>query len=297
MILAIAGVFGGGDEESGSPAEATTATDEAGSTVTDEVARIVMQPQGDSEASGEAVIGLANETQPFIDLDLQDLPEISNDEAYIFWFLLSEDSGFPLPGALPISSEGAIQDRLAIPSQTLGFVVQSRFLAVSIVDRRELASEIDDAIKERAGELPFSGEPVLLGEIPAETEGQLPGAGAGGAGAGALPEAVPPEAVPPEAVPPRPSLLRARRPHPDLTRRDQLPGVHDPGRVEALLQRPQGLDARLAHLGLHVGGVVAADRVVVGDRSPRPDDRLGGGRLRGAPLLDLLAGTGPGQRR
>jgi hypothetical protein len=195
-------VFGGGDEESGSPTEATTATDEAGSTVTDEVARIVMQPQGDSEASGEAVIGLANETQPFIDLDLQDLPEISNEQAYIFWFLLSEDSGFPLPGALPISSEGAIQDRLAIPSQTLGFVVQSRFLAVSIVDRRELASEIDDAIKERAGELPFSGEPVLLGEIPAETEGQIPGAGAGGAGAGALPEGVAPEGVPPEGVAP-----------------------------------------------------------------------------------------------
>jgi hypothetical protein len=196
VILAIAGVFGGGDDESASSGEATTASDEAGSTVSDEVARIVMQPQGDSDASGEAVIGLANETQPFIDLDLENLPEISNDEAYIFWFLLSRDSGFPLPGALPVNSEGAIQDRLAIPSQTLGFVVQSRFLAVSIVDRRELASEIDRAIEERAGELPFSGEPVLLGEIPAAAEGEIPQAGAGGAGAGgagALPEGVAPE--------------------------------------------------------------------------------------------------------
>jgi hypothetical protein len=188
VVLAIAGVFGGGDDESGSSAETTTATNDAGSTVSDEVARIVMQPQGDSQASGEAVIGLANETQPFIDLDLRDLPEISNDEAYIFWFLLSEDSGFPLPGALPVSEDGSIQDRLAIPSQTLGFVVQSRFLAVSIVDREELASQIDDAIREQAGELPFSGESVLLGEIPAAAEGEIPDAGAG---AGALPEGAP----------------------------------------------------------------------------------------------------------
>lgn len=191
VILAVAGVFGGGDEESASSGEATTASDEAGSTVTDEVARIVMQPQGNSDASGEAVIGLANETQPFVDLDLRNLPEVSNSEAYIFWFLLSRDSGFPLPGALPVSEDGTIQDRLAIPSQTLGFVVQSRFLAVSIVDRQDLADEINRAIEDRAGELPFSGEPVLLGEIPAAAEGEIPSGGAGGAGA--LPEGTAPE--------------------------------------------------------------------------------------------------------
>jgi hypothetical protein len=192
VILAIAGVFGG-DDESGSSGEATTASDASGSTVSDEVARIVMQPQGNSDASGEAVIGLANETQPFLDLDLRDLPEISNDQAYIFWFLLSMDSGFPLPAALPVDGEGTISDRLAIPSQTLGFVVQSRFLAVSIVDRQDLRNQIEDAIREQAGELPFSGEPVLLGEIPAGTQGGLSGAGAGGgAGAGALPEGAAP---------------------------------------------------------------------------------------------------------
>ena len=206
VILAIAGVFGGGDDESGSSDEATTASDSSGSTVSDEVARIVMQPQGDSDASGDAVIGLANETQPFLELDVRDLPEVSNNEAYIFWFLLSKDSGFPLPAALPVSGDGAIKDRLAIPSQTLGFVVQSRFLAISIVDRQEFRNQINDAIQNQAGELPFSGEPVLLGEIPAATEADL-GAGAGGgagAGAGALPEGTLPEGAAPEGQAPAP---------------------------------------------------------------------------------------------
>jgi hypothetical protein len=190
VILAIAGVFGG-DDDSATSGETTAATDESGSQVTEEVARIVLQPQGDSEASGEATIGLANETQPFIDLDLQNLPEVSNDEAYIFWFLLSRESGFPLPAALPVSSEGTVQDRLAIPQQTLGVVVQAQFLALSIVDRAELRSDIRDAVEGGAGDLPFSGEPVLLGEIPAAAEGEIPDAGAGGAGA--LPEGVAPE--------------------------------------------------------------------------------------------------------
>jgi hypothetical protein len=173
VVLAIAGVFGGDDEGTGEPT-ATTATNSAGSTAGEEVARIVMQPQGEFDARGEATIGLANETQPFVDLDIQDLPEISNDEAFIFWFLLSRDSGFPLPGALPLSAEGTIRDRLAIPQETLGVVVQSRLLAVSIVNREDLSKDIDEAIRSGAGELNYSGETVLLGEIPAGEPGAAP---------------------------------------------------------------------------------------------------------------------------
>ena len=75
---------------------------------------------------------------------------------------------------------------------------------------------------------------------------------------------------------------------------DELAGVHDPGWVEALLDRQQRLDAELADLGLHVGSVVAADRMVMGDRPPGGDDRVAGGGLELPPLLDLGAGTGAG---
>jgi hypothetical protein len=54
----------------------------------------------------------------------------------------------------------------------------------------------------------------------------------------------------------------------------QIPGVHDPGRVEPLLRRPDQLDAELADLRPHPLPVVAPDRVVVGDRAPAGEDRL-----------------------
>src|SRR6476659_10928545 len=69
--------------------------------------------------------------------------------------------------------------------------------------------------------------------------------------------------------------------------RQQLARVHDPSRVQALLDRAQGIEAELADLRSHVGYVVAADSVVVGDGSASLDDRLRCGRLRGAPLLEL----------
>ena len=84
---------------------------------------------------------------------------------------------------------------------------------------------------------------------------------------------------------------RRRRPKKPKTNRlgvgNELAGVHDPGRVELLLDRAQDVEAGRAHLGLHVGGVVAADRVVVGDRAAAGDDRLAGGPLDLPPLLEL----------
>ena len=62
------------------------------------------------------------------------------------------------------------------------------------------------------------------------------------------------------------------------SRKQQLAGVHDPGGIEALLDRAQRVEAERAGLGLQVGHVVAADRVVVGDRAAGGDDRLAGGR-------------------
>ena len=48
--------------------------------------------------------------------------------------------------------------------------------------------------------------------------------------------------------------------------------------------------------GAMYGSVVAADRVVMGDRPPGPDDRLAGRGLDGPPLLELVARVvaGPG---
>jgi hypothetical protein len=71
--------------------------------------------------------------------------------------------------------------------------------------------------------------------------------------------------------------------------RQKLLGVHDPGGVEASLQRSEGLEPELADLGGDPREVSGSDRVVMGDRAAGGDDRLARRRLRGAPLLDLRA--------
>ncbi len=65
-------------------------------------------------------------------------------------------------------------------------------------------------------------------------------------------------------------------------------GVHDPGRVAALLERAQQLEPELAVLGLQPRPVVAADRVVVRDRRARGGDRVAGRALRALPLADRV---------
>src|SRR5204862_289474 len=75
---------------------------------------------------------------------------------------------------------------------------------------------------------------------------------------------------------------------------EELAGIHDSGRVELLLDRPQRLEPERSVLGLEVVDVVAADGVVVRDRPARRHDGLAGGALGRLPLLGpraaLLAG-------
>ena len=65
--------------------------------------------------------------------------------------------------------------------------------------------------------------------------------------------------------------------------------VEDAGGVQLGLGRAQGGGERRRALAVIPGTVVAADRVVVGDRAAGVDQRLGDGRLDLVPLLDLAA--------
>ena len=72
------------------------------------------------------------------------------------------------------------------------------------------------------------------------------------------------------------------------------PGLRMPLRVDGGLGRAQRRGERLRALAVVPGAVVAADRVVVGDRAAGRLDRLRGGRLDLVPLLEL--GAAPGRR-
>ena len=74
----------------------------------------------------------------------------------------------------------------------------------------------------------------------------------------------------------------------------RTPGLSIPARVQLGLGGAQRGGERGRALAVVPGAVVAADRVVVGDRAAALDHRLGGGGLDLVPLLDLAA---PHRRR
>src|SRR4051794_24428934 len=83
---------------------------------------------------------------------------------------------------------------------------------------------------------------------------------------------------------PAPAPPAPRRPlRPPSSGGQELAGVHHPGGVEAVLQGVQNVEPELADLGAHVGRMVLADGVVMGDRAGGGDDRLARGCLCLAP--------------
>ena len=186
-VLAIAGVFEGSDDSEATTSEgATTAS---GSEAAEDATTVVFQPQGDSDASGEAIFGFANETQPFLDLSLQGLPPVSKGEAYVVWFLIDEKNGFFLPGQLPVSEDGTVDERFALPAEVVPAIGQTSLLAIAPGDLKGLEQDFTTAIEQRQGAIPFNDDPVLLGELPLAEAAAAAAEEAAGAGAGAIPGA------------------------------------------------------------------------------------------------------------
>jgi len=191
-ILAIAGVFSGDDEA----AEPTT-TQSADGTVGEEVTTVNLRAAGGGDAGGEAIFGIANETQPFLDLRLAGLDAPPEDQTYVIWFLLEKNKGYPL-APITINENGSFDDRFPIPQSALPVVVRTQFVDISLVDNRALARDIQGALDGREVLLDYSGESVLRGRIPRIEEPATGGADDLAPPEGALPEegAIPEGAIP-----------------------------------------------------------------------------------------------------
>lgn len=167
VVLAIAGAFGGGDE-----AATTTAT---GGDIGEELVRVQLQPEGASEASGQAIFGLTTGDQPFLDVDIQRLDQPPEGRTYVIWFLLSERRGYPLAPVSP-GANGSVGERFAIPQVVLPIAVRTRFVDVALVDNAQLAGDLRKAIEGANVLLRHQGDTVMRGAIP-EGEG-VQGSGA-----------------------------------------------------------------------------------------------------------------------
>ena len=192
VLIAIVAILSGGD--GGDSNSATSDENEP------DVDRIEFEAQSGSGASGEAIIGFANQTTPFLELDLSGLPEAGKGQAYVLWFLGDEETGLPLPQALPVDKNGNYSERLPINEVVGPVILASQFIGISLVKEEQFVQDLQASIGQGDTVVPYGGESVLLGELPTpspELQEFLTEQTAAGAGAqGAAPPAG--GAVPPE---------------------------------------------------------------------------------------------------
>lgn len=171
LVLAIAGVFSGDDESSGGSDGTTTAQEETG----EELERIPLtSPSGD--ATGEAVFGLTDDDQAYVDLSIEGLDPAPRDRTYVVWLLLNRKQGYPLT-PLVVSADGNFQERFAIPAAVLPIVARVRFVDISIAPVKTVRNTVRNALRNEQLVLTKPGDTVLTGKVPRLQQGGGNGSG------------------------------------------------------------------------------------------------------------------------
>jgi hypothetical protein len=169
--LAIAGVFSGGDgDTSQASSDTTTAAN------TENLTRVPLKPEGGSGATGSAVFGIANQTEPFVDVKLSGLEPLPEKQTYVIWLLLTTDAGYPLTPIAPCGQDGAesqcLRDdgtfdaRFPIPSPIIPVITRVQFVDVSSAPTKTVAVAINRALRKKEVVIDRPGTSVMQGRIP-----------------------------------------------------------------------------------------------------------------------------------
>lgn len=175
-ILAIAGVFGGGDDEEGSgstpTADATTGGDTAGAG-SERVTEVELRPARGSGVAGSAEFGIANGNQLYADIQLNGLdPEAPRDQAVFMWLMLGEAGGYPISQPLEPDANGRFSGRIAVPTAVAATIAgQAQSVRISQSSIPELARAAQNAAEEQVPVVSFTGDLLAEGEIPAAQGG------------------------------------------------------------------------------------------------------------------------------
>lgn len=174
VILAIAGVFDGGDDGSETSPEAVAAEEQR------EITPVDLGPVNGSGVAGTANFGLAND-QLFVDLSLNGLdPELGRDSVYVIWMMLNENGGYPVSIIVP-DEQGSVEERYAVPTPVaVAIGSNARSVQISESPRKDLQRDINDAVDAGAPIVPFSGESLAEGKIPLAAGSQDSGGGGNG---------------------------------------------------------------------------------------------------------------------
>jgi hypothetical protein len=119
--------------------------------------------------SGEVVIGNASADQPFVDLSASGIEASPpQGQGYVLWFLLNSKLGYPFT-VVRVSPNGTIDDRYPIPNAiAVEVATRSRFIDLAVSPLRTLQREAQKAARAQRPVVPYTGDSVLRGSIPAE---------------------------------------------------------------------------------------------------------------------------------
>jgi hypothetical protein len=177
IVLAVSGAFGGSDENSAAPStSANTTSNNAGL----EIQRVNLRPTAGGDASGEAVFGIANRQQAYLDLSIRRLEPPPEGKVYVAWLMLGPVAGHPLT-PLRVNPDGTFDDRINIDNFLLDLASRTRFVDVSLTPTKELTSRIQQAANQGNPVIQYTGESVLRGAVP-RAGGQAAGGQQGSTG-------------------------------------------------------------------------------------------------------------------
>ena len=171
-VLAVAGVFNGGDSDAAASGEEVAQQDN--------LTPVALRAEDGSGVAGTAEFGLAND-ELFIDLNLNGLdPGLGADSVYVLWMMISEqDGGYPVSIVLP-DQNGQVDQRYTIPTEVaVAIATSARFLQVSESPAAGLQSNIDEAVNAGQPLVAFRGTSLSRGQIPL-TEAPVDNAGGSG---------------------------------------------------------------------------------------------------------------------
>jgi len=164
IVLLATGVFGGED----STQEPSTAQAPSGSSKASfnsrQVTGAVLEPEGDSDAIGRAILGRAGK-EPLLQIEAEGLDPSEKDEAYTVW--LYKSPGLVLRvGAVEVDKGGGIAAQFPLPVEVVKYIAASVFDQIYVSRTSDAAYQEEVSTAKREKRLPrYTGTTVLHGQI------------------------------------------------------------------------------------------------------------------------------------
>jgi hypothetical protein len=167
IVLAVTGAFSGSGSGGGSTVAASGTSTTAASFCGETSAQVTLTGH---KASGSATFAEASGSQPFVELNLSNLPPAPTGKAYIAWLLVDAKSGHPI-SPVSVSSNGTAQARIPLQDFQIPIAQQSQFIDVSLSDAAALQGELNNALKNQTPIVAYQGQSVLRGDNPCKGSG------------------------------------------------------------------------------------------------------------------------------